>query len=178
MPVGFSLNLKYSSDEKWNFDSAVAEIFMRKYVEQSHHNPQHQVYVLVNRYHNQQNKRTIMGVPLSAALIGVAVAAYAIYKFWPREKDHEPSSRSQRNENQCRRIREPESVPTTRHNHGARYRGLSSNNHDHTKRQYDSKKDAEEVINRMRTQGADLDGRLKAYYNHDYGKWFVGNNCW
>jgi hypothetical protein len=59
----------------------------------------------------------------------------------------------------------------------SRHRKFSSSaNHDHLKRQYASFSEAEEVVDRMRRQGADPDGTLRCYYNPHYGKWFVGNS--
>ncbi|KAL7554591.1 hypothetical protein ACHAWF_018092 [Thalassiosira exigua] len=52
--------------------------------------------------------------------------------------------------------------------------GSLVNNHDHQKRQYDTQEEAEEVIERMHSQGYDSEGRLTTYYNLEYRKWFVG----
>jgi hypothetical protein len=54
----------------------------------------------------------------------------------------------------------------------------SRNNHDDMKRPYSSQWEAEEVVERMRSQGCDENGTLQAYYNPEYGQWFVGNRRW
>ena len=58
------------------------------------------------------------------------------------------------------------------------YYEVRHGNHDHEKRQYSTEAGAEDVIIRMRGQGKDPEGTLRAYYNPDYGMWFVGNSNW
>ena len=76
-------------------------------------------------------------------------------------------------ENASMRRRQRQTEPEE-YTYSTRYYG-SRNNHDNQKRPYSRWEDAEEVIRRMRRQGLDDAGTLRAYYNHDYGKWFIGN---
>ena len=62
--------------------------------------------------------------------------------------------------------------PDLHYYHGHRQRET----HDHIKRQYRTRTEAEEVIREMRRRGKDNAGTLNAYYNSDYGRWFVGNS--
>lgn len=55
-------------------------------------------------------------------------------------------------------------------------RNRRGNNHDRDKRQYNTAEAADRVIFRMQRQGKDPRGTLRAYYNPDYGKWFIGNS--
>jgi hypothetical protein len=94
---------------------------------------------------------------------GLALA-YLAYRVWKNDEE-EPEARHEyhglkREEHQC----------TSSNNSRRRH-----NNHDDEKRQYCSRQEAEEVITRMRMKGLDEYGTLRAYYNSDYGKWFVGN---
>lgn len=93
--------------------------------------------------------------------VGLLVAYLGYRLFFARKKDYK---------NERQRYCKPEE-----YRHSTRYYG-SHNNHDNRKRPYSSQEEAEEVIGRMRRQGLDNDGRLRAYYNYDYGKWFVGNS--
>lgn len=69
--------------------------------------------------------------------------------------------------------KKPESTSTAsdakRPNHFAK-------NHDHEKRKYRSREDADKVIDKMRRRGKDPKDTLNSYYNTKYSSWFIGNS--
>ena len=76
------------------------------------------------------------------------------------------------------RIQKAKEEEQERHERQQRSYGSTTSNHDHQKRQYRSRDEANEVIERMHGQGLDGNGTLRSYYNSDYGRWFVGNGGW